>query len=168
MKECPCGSEFPFTDCCGPLIRGAVRADTAEDLMRSRYTATVLGEAGYLHDTLHPDERPARRGKDKMPAVPFKSLTILECKNGERGDTEGEVSFQAVYRDSGGDRVLKECSRFLKVDGRWYYSDKRSTMETVPVEGQTAQPFVREGPKLGRNDPCSCGSGKKFKKCCGK
>lgn len=166
MKACPCGSEFPYTDCCGPLIRGAVFADTAEDLMRSRYTATVLGDGDYLHNTLHPDERPQTRGKEEMPPIPFKRLEIIESKNGERGDSEGEVTFEAVYADPSGDRTLRERSRFFKVDGRWYYSDKHSHVETIAATA--GQPFVRQGPKVGRNDPCSCGSGRKFKKCCGK
>jgi len=57
MKECPCGSVFPYTDCCGLLIRGSTAADTAEDLMRSRYTAHVVEEWDYLVQTRHPDER---------------------------------------------------------------------------------------------------------------
>jgi SEC-C motif-containing protein len=169
MKECPCGSDFPYADCCGLLIRGAMLADTAEDLMRSRYTATVLGEAGYLRETLHPDERPPASAEEGgNSAIRFKRLDILGSNNGERGDEEGEVRFQAVYSDAEGDKTLRETSRFVKMDGRWYYSEKNSRVETVAASAKAAQPFVRPGPKVGRNDPCPCGSGKKFKKCCGK
>ena len=52
MKDCPCGTGFPYTDCCGPLIRGVGHADTAEDLMRSRFTAFALGHWDYLENSL--------------------------------------------------------------------------------------------------------------------
>ena len=57
MKDCPCGSDFPYTDCCGPLIRGTGFADTAEDLMRSRYTAFAKQNWEYLVLTSHPEEK---------------------------------------------------------------------------------------------------------------
>ncbi len=167
MKDCPCGSHFAYTDCCGPLIRGAIFADTAEDLMRSRYTATVLGETAYLRDTLLPEERPeGGSAKEAASRIRFKRLEILGSKNGERGDVEGEVRFQAVYDDGEGEKTLSETSRFIHQDGRWYYSDKKSRVQTTAAKAKG--PVVRSGPKVGRNDPCPCGSGKKFKKCCGK
>ena len=57
MKICPCGSNFIFTDCCAPLIRGTGFPDTAEDLMRSRYTAFTLKNWLYLVITSHPEEK---------------------------------------------------------------------------------------------------------------
>jgi len=170
MKDCPCGSHFAYTDCCGPLIRGAIFADTAEDLMRSRYTATVLGESAYLRATLLPEERPeGGQPEEKASGIRFTRLEILGSKNGERGDAEGEVRFQAIYSDGEGEKILSETSRFVRQDGRWYYSEKKSRVQTGAAGAAKAKgPVVRSGPKVGRNDPCPCGSGKKFKKCCGK
>ena len=62
MKDCPCGSNFPYTDCCGPLIRGTSFADTAEDLMRSRYTAFTENNWEYLVLTSHPKEKKEMAG----------------------------------------------------------------------------------------------------------
>jgi len=102
MKECPCGSVFPYTDCCGLLIRGAIGADTAEDLMRSRYTAHVVKEWDYLVQTRHPDER--KDLKDLATAnegVEWKKLEILHSQKGGRGDDEGEVTYVATFEKNG-------------------------------------------------------------------
>jgi len=170
MKECPCGAVFPFTDCCGPLIRGAVSADTAEDLMRSRYTAYALENWDYLVQTTHPD---ARKGLEDIArvneAIRWKRLEIHDSKKGGREDSEGEVTFTAVFEEAGQEQTLQETSKFSKAEGRWYYCGKQSRPKVSPTQtAKSAKPFVRSGAKVGRNDPCSCGSGKKFKKCCGK
>jgi len=81
------------------------------------------------------------------------------------------VEFTARYKAQG--KVLEhhEVSKFRKAEGRWFFVDGDSH---VHEEGkghehhrQPQAPVVRDTPKLGRNDPCGCGSGKKFKKCCG-
>ena len=172
MDDCPCGSNFPYTDCCGPLIRGAVYADTAEDLMRSRYTASVKKEVAYLLETLHPDERPASGKNDsegQEASIHWEKLEIFSSKNGAREDEEGEVGFVATYSDGADKKHHKEVSSFIKEEGRWYYSQKNSKFQTASPSGPPpAKTFTRKGPKVGRNDPCTCGSGKKYKKCCGK
>jgi SEC-C motif-containing protein len=171
MKECPCGSDFPFTDCCAPIIRGTGLADTAEDLMRSRYSAFVFQDWAYLLNTVHPDERKNKTEQDiaaGSTGVKWKQLEIFNVRKGGAQDTEGEVSFAASYTEGDTEKCLRETSRFIRQDGRWYYSPKRSRIEEKESQPEPFKPFVRESPKIGRNDPCSCGSGKKFKKCCGK
>jgi SEC-C motif-containing protein len=69
--------------------------------------------------------------------------------------------------EEGEEHSIRESSKFLKENGRWTYSEQQSTIHKK-VHEEPQQPVVREGPKVGRNDPCTCGSGKKFKKCCGK
>ncbi|MEW8683176.1 MAG: YchJ family metal-binding protein, partial [Candidatus Thiodiazotropha endolucinida] len=71
---------------------------------------------------------------------------------------EASVEFIATYKEGGMVRPHHEISRFLKQDGVWYF-----------VDGQLVAPKTekRHQPKVGRNDPCPCGSGKKYKKCCG-
>jgi preprotein translocase subunit SecA len=46
--------------------------------------------------------------------------------------------------------------------------DENPTEESTQEEKEKAQPFVRDGGKVGRNQPCPCGSGKKYKQCHGK
>ncbi|HWI41171.1 MAG TPA: YchJ family metal-binding protein, partial [Verrucomicrobiae bacterium] len=57
MESCPCGSAAPYAECCEPVIRGTAPAETAERLMRARYTAHVKVETGFIHDSLHPAHR---------------------------------------------------------------------------------------------------------------
>ena len=171
MKDCPCGSDFPFTDCCGPLIRGTGFPDTAEDLMRSRYTAFAQKNWEYLVITSHPEEKKemAKLGPDLVEdGVVWKKLEIVDTRAGGQNDSEGQVNFVAHFVKDGSDQTLRESSRFYKVNGRWVYSRKDSTLP--PVSDPTKEKpktFVRNEAKVGRNDPCPCGSGKKFKKCCG-
>ena len=152
MKNCPCGSNFPFTDCCAPLIRGTGFADTAEDLMRSRYTAFTLKNWEYLVLTSHPEEK----------------KEMMNTRAGGNDDSQGQVDFVAHYTKDSVEQSLRESSRFYKINGRWVYSRKDSTLPPVPAATQKKpKTVVRSEAKIGRNDPCSCGSGKKYKKCCG-
>ena len=102
MKDCPCDSGFPYTDCCGPLIRGVGHADTAEDLMRSRYTAFALRHWDYLKNSLYPDERQyAEDFTESQKDIRWTHLEILESKMGGIFDEEGEVSFTAYFIQEG-------------------------------------------------------------------
>jgi SEC-C motif-containing protein len=171
MKDCPCGSNFPFTDCCGPLVRGTGFPDTAEDLMRSRYTAFAQKNWEYLVITSHPEDKKemAKLGPALVDdGVVWKKLEILDIRAGGQNDSEGQVNFVAHFVKDGLNQTLLESSRFYKVNGRWVYSRKDSTLP--PVSDSTeekSKTFVRNEPKVGRNDPCPCGSRKKYKKCCG-
>ncbi len=170
MNDCPCGSNSTYTDCCGMLINGTCLPDTAEDLMRSRYSAFVFKEWDYLEKTSI-----AKKSRESLVAnqeVTWKKLEILGARKGQRDDTVGEVIFAAYFTDNGEDKVLREDSKFQKVDGRWLYDELNSSIQKSEQKSQPEPkktgPIVRDKPKVGRNDPCPCGSGKKFKKCCGK
>ncbi|MGC9406452.1 YchJ family protein [Streptomyces sp. DZ1-3] len=113
---CPCGRSQPYEKCCGRFHAGAA-APTAEALMRSRYSAFVKGDAGYLLRTWHPRTRPARLDPD--PGTRWTGLEILGSANGSAFHTTGTVTFRASYR--GGS--LHERSRFERVDGAWAYVD---------------------------------------------
>lgn len=117
--------------------------------MRSRYSAYVLKNSVYLRNTWHPSTCPAdlNIGNDDTP---WQRLVIITTGKGGEGDQEGVVEFAAFYQ--GGQ--LHERSRFLREGARWYYLD-----------GELLPPHTTE--KAGRNAPCPCGSGKKFKRCCG-
>ncbi|MBB4790900.1 YchJ family protein [Streptomyces nodosus] len=116
-RSCPCGLPGEYESCCGRFHTGAATAPTAEALMRSRYSAFVKGEAGYLLRTWHPGTRPARLDLD--PGMRWTGLEVLDSTDGSAFHTTGTVTFQASYR--GG--VLREHSRFERVDGAWVYVD---------------------------------------------
>lgn len=160
MEICPCGSSLGYAECCEPLIKGKRKAATAEELMRSRYSAYVKVETAYLFDTTHPDHREGydHKGTEEWAkSSDWENLEILATKGGGQGDSEGDVEFIARYREKGVRKQHHELAGFKKEAGSWFFTDGRA----VPP-----RPIVSN--KIGRNDPCPCGSGAKYKKCCGK
>jgi SEC-C motif-containing protein len=124
--------------------------------MRSRFTAFTLNEMAHLRESMVEEHREEFHEDDIRrwnKETDWLDLEILEAS--EHGD-EGMVRFRATFRHKGGTQSLTEHSRFVRREGRWYYLDGEHETETVR----------NENPKVGRNDPCPCGSGKKFKKCC--
>jgi SEC-C motif-containing protein len=159
-EPCPCGSGAAFGECCGPILDGALAA-TAEGLMRSRYSAYAVGRIEYLRDSLHPEHR----GDMDLAATRrwalearWLGLEILGREGGAANDDEGVVEFVASYKDKGLVRRHHERANFRRYEGAWFY-----------VDGAVVKPVteVHRQPKVGRNDPCPCGSGRKYKKCCG-
>jgi SEC-C motif-containing protein len=141
------------------LIRGEVHATTAEDLMRSRYAAYTVADLGYLlgtHDPVTVNSVDPKIMATWAKKARFDGLEILGTEGGGVEDDEGIVEFVAKYTQDGASYRHHERSRFRKTGGRWYY-----------VQGTMIAPTVKNEKKVGRNDPCPCGSGKKFKKCCG-
>src|SRR5579862_3926574 len=96
--DCPCGSGATYVACCGPLHRGSASAATAEQLMRSRYSAFAVGDADYLLATWHPTGRPASLELD--PAIEWRRLRIRGLTDGTEHDEAGTVEFVAHYWDS--------------------------------------------------------------------
>ncbi|TJZ78480.1 hypothetical protein FCG67_10600 [Rhodococcus oryzae] len=121
MTRCPCLSGETYERCCGRFHSGAAEAPTAEQLMRSRYSAFAVGDADYLRRTWHPSTRPARLTLD--PDQRWTRLDILGHTGGGLLDTEGTVEFEAHYVHSGQRDSLREHSRFVREDGRWLYLD---------------------------------------------
>ena len=119
--QCHCGRPAPFEDCCAPLLRGERRAATAEDLMRSRYSAFMVGDADYLLNTWHPDTRPPRLSLDAEQR--WLGLKIKATTAGGASHEHGTVEFVARYKISGQGCRLHENSRFARVDGEWRYLD---------------------------------------------
>ena len=120
-RRCPCGTGLAYDDCCGPLHTGATPAATAEQLMRSRYSAFAVGDAAYLLATWHPTTRPVALELD--PGVRWLGLDVVATDGGGLLATEGTVEFVA-HRISGGERGEQhEVSRFVREDGAWRYVD---------------------------------------------
>ncbi|HEX3766434.1 MAG TPA: YchJ family metal-binding protein [Kofleriaceae bacterium] len=158
MTACPCGSGTELDACCGLLLDG-VPAETALALMRSRYTAYVRGAIDYLIDTHDPSTRASvdRAGiADWSCHTEWLGLEIVDAVRGGEHDDEGVVEFIARGQTRGAPFVLRERSRFRRRDGVWYY-----------VEGTHLREPARAPATAGRNDPCPCGSGKKYKRCHG-
>lgn len=159
MSLCPCGSGLELDACCGPYVAGEKNAPTAEALMRSRFTAYALGNMGYLHSTLSKAEQgDEEMSADDVNATVWQSLEIRATEAGGENDTTGMVEFIARYKAHGEQHAHHERSTFCREDGRWVYESGIIAPKAAPVTST----------KVGRNDPCPCGSGKKFKKCCGK
>ncbi|TXG91719.1 hypothetical protein DW322_17900 [Rhodococcus rhodnii] len=118
---CPCGRGDSYGDCCGPLHRGERRAPSAEALMRSRYTAFAIGDAGHLVRSWHPSTAPEHVDLD--PEEQWDRLEIVATTGGGPFDSEGTVTFRAHHHRGGRAGVLAEHSRFVREDGRWLYLD---------------------------------------------
>lgn len=118
---CPCGSGQPLAACCGPRLAGQAPAPDGEALMRSRYTAYVLGNEPYLLQTWHPTTRPAALQLDEEPRPRW---ICLRVKRHEQQDADhAVVEFVARYKIGGRAFRLHETSRFVREEGRWFYID---------------------------------------------
>lgn len=161
MSNCPCGTDIDYEKCCGPYHESATYPETAEKLMRARYSAFVKNKVGFIADTHVPDTEDFNLEEAKQWATSstWKGLHIVSTKKGQVDDQTGVVEFKALYADEKDkDYLHHEVSTFKKIDGKWFYEDGQ-LVGTGPLK--------RETPKVGRNEPCPCGSDKKFKKCCG-
>lgn len=151
-RDCPCGSGRRYDECCGPLHHGDQDASDAVSLMRSRYSAYVLHLPTYLLSSWHQSTRPPGLEEDDL------EWTGLQVHDHEQTDANhATVTFTAFFRTPDGKPgTVREHSRFIFEQDRWWYLDGE-----LPRQ----QPERRQ--KIGRNDPCPCGSGKKYKHCCG-
>ena len=181
---CPCGSTQTYTQCCQRFHSGQQHAETAEQLMRSRFSAFYQGAKGmgkiedYLAITHHPSQRHKNESTELQQSFKqqqWLSLKILKSNKGQLKDTQGQVEFVAFFQqlplktapqqtisgqtkpeqtipEQAKPKQLHECSNFVKENGKWFY-----------VDGE-----MLEAIKLGRNEPCWCGSRKKLKQCHGK
>ncbi|MCB0365479.1 MAG: YchJ family protein [Bdellovibrionaceae bacterium] len=158
--DCPCQSGTEFSNCCEPILSGKEKAETAERLMRARYTAFTRVDMDFVNKTHDPktkkdlDPEANRRWAE---SAEWKGLDVVGTTGGGPEDEKGTVEFKVSYDMGDGPEEHHELSTFVKRNGQWYFSDgKNPSLKTV-----------ERGEKVGRNDPCPCGSGKKYKKCCG-
>lgn len=155
---CICGSGLDSAVCCARYHSGEQIAPTAEALMRSRFTAYALRNVDYMLGTWDSSKRPQGIDLSKEDGVVWTRLEIIGTKKGGEKDSKGLVEFKAYYTLNEEEYAMHELSRFVKKDGRWYYLDGQ-----VKAVGKVGQQLNE-----GRNALCSCGSGKKYKRCCGK
>ena len=159
MTLCPCGSGAELDVCCVPILAGAAAA-SPEALMRSRYTAFSHKNVTYLESTLAPEAKvdfDIAEAEAWANEAEWQGLEVRGSEVDESDATQGTVEFVAKYRLRGKFYAHHELASFRSIDGHWKYVDGQMNPKTAP----------RTVTKVGRNDPCTCGSGKKFKKCCG-
>jgi SEC-C motif-containing protein len=156
MSNCPCGTGQSYENCCQPFHQGQAYPDQAENLMRARYSAFVKNEIDFILNTHHPDtQSQVERGQVEQWSKEsvWDRLEIIDTYD---SPVRPLVEFKAHYKQDGITHTHHEKAVFKKHQDRWYYLDSEFIPETV----------VRTGPKIKRNDPCPCGSGKKYKRCC--
>ena len=130
--------------------------------MRARYTSYATGRIDFLETSHAPETRggfdheASRKWSEESKWL---GLEIVGAQGGTAKDTEGVVNFIALYEKDGKRYEHREIATFRREGSRWLF-----------VDGQSPKPptYEKSGPDIGRNDPCHCGSGKKFKKCHGK
>lgn len=136
-------------------------AQTAEQLLRARYTAFTRGDVDFILATHHSktrDEIKRDEIEEWSKNSTWEGLKIFQSEAGQPNDQQGTIVFGAYYTQNGKKEEHLEKSFFEKEGGKWKFLDAQAVH---------FGPYRRAEPKVGRNDPCSCGSGKKFKKCCG-
>lgn len=162
MSKCHCGSKLKFSDCCEPIINFQCKANTAEKLMRARYSAYAVGAIDFIEKSIHPK---FRKDFDKKSSAQWsqlakwKSLEVVSTEQGLEKDQKGLVEFKALYSMDDQDIIHHELAEFKKVEDQWFFVDGKQI---------GPEPVKRDSPKIGRNDPCPCQSSKKYKKCCGR
>lgn len=159
--SCHCGNPEPFETCCQPLLKGERLPKTAAELMRLCYSAFTVNNIDYIMnshdpDTVHQVDRDSTESWSKE--AKWTGLEITDTEAGGEDDNFGRVDFVANYELRGVKIAHRESATFRKHGKRWLFVDG---------EQINGPPVRREGPKIGRNDPCHCGSGKKYKKCHG-
>ncbi len=149
-QACPCQSGKPYEDCCAPFHLLKAFPENAEQLMRSRYSAYVLQLISYVVETTVPNQQAlldVKALQDWSEKTDWVGLAIL-AHHPKLSNIHSAVEFKAFFNTNEGEQIHHENSLFVKIDGRWYFVDP-----TVPLPTN--------------KQPCICGSGKKFKACCG-
>ncbi len=148
---CPCGSGKIYPSCCGSFHEGMKLPQTAEELMRSRYSAYAMGNLSYIKNTMQ--GKAAQNFSDQDPEENQSShqllgLEVIRHFVDKKNPLHAFVEFRALHQFDEKFSIIQELSEFSRVDGKWFYLDGKIQ-------------------KSSRNDPCPCHSGKKFKKCHG-
>lgn len=155
MSHCPCGSQKHYKDCCQLYIEAHQRAETPEQLMRSRYTAYSMANIPYIKQTMSGapligyDEQAAKKWAEHAIWI---GLEIIESRL-ETPDL-GFVEFVATFIEKNQLKTIHECSEFHRKNNCWFY-----------VNGQAKFTAPNKSTHISRNSSCPCQSGKKFKNC---
>ena len=155
-KPCPCGSGQLFEACCEPILSGQRPAANAEQLMRARFTAHVAHDFKFLHESHRPTAGTPYVPEEGEPSIQWTKLVVHAYETTDNPE-KSFVDFSAYGTESDVEKVLHEKAEFLRLNGTWLYN-REARLGPAPYKSAT--------PKVGRNDRCPCGSGKKYKQCC--
>jgi SEC-C motif-containing protein len=155
-QDCPCGTGKKFGDCCEQILTGRRTAVNAEELMRARFTAHVIHDFRFLHESFRPTAGKPYVEDEGEPSVTWTKLVVHGHEVTSDPD-KAFVDFSAYGTEDKVEKVLHEKAEFVRVDGNWLYN-REARLGPAP--------YKSSAPKVGRNDPCPCGSGKKYKQCC--
>ncbi len=147
---CYCGSNHEFSNCCEPIILQQQLAISAEQLMRSRFSAFYLKHERWLNKSWDDSTRPTNiqfEGDLKWLDLKIISANVTD-------NLKSTVEFEARYIKTGKVNAIHENSHFVKRENAWFY-----------VNGEYLKTTFKAF-KVGRNDACPCASGRKFKSCC--
>lgn len=153
---CPCGSGQLFEACCEPILTGRSQAATAEQLMRARFTAHVAHDFEFLHRSYRATADKPYIPEEGEPSVTWTKLVVHSHEVTDNPE-KAFVDFSAYGTEGGVEKVLHEKAEFLRINGRWLYT-REARLGPAP--------YKAAAPKVGRNEPCPCGSGRKYKQCC--
>lgn len=124
IENCPCGNELPYLECCNVIHLDINKAKTAEQLMRSRYSAFVKANGDFLMQSWHSSKHTPTLQHDLVHwamSVKWIRLEVHETIQGLENDKEGVVSFSAFYMEKFMNRALHETSKFIKENNHWVY-----------------------------------------------
>lgn len=156
-KPCPCGTGKKYGECCLPIIKKQKPAADAEQLMRSRFSAHVARDYEHLHRThLESSKEPFEADPEGAGGTNWTRLKIISHEKGLKPDF-AYVDFTAYFVENDEEKALHEKAEFQNIDGTWFY---------IRAVRQGPAPIKKTAVTVGRNDPCPCGSGKKYKQCC--
>ncbi len=154
-QACPCGSGANFESCCGPVIARKTPASGPEQLMRARFTAHVALNHLFLHETVLENQGRPAPDVEQEGSSPWTRLQIHGSEPGRSPDM-ATVDFTAWFVEKDQELPHHEKAEFKQLAGEWIYV-RALRLGPAPVKNTA---------KVGRNDPCPCGSGKKYKHCC--
>ncbi|MGB2079303.1 MAG: YchJ family protein [Vibrio sp.] len=158
---CPCGQGQPYANCCQPIHQNPQQAAKPHQLMQARYSAHVLGLVDFIIHTYHPSLQAQLDPQEILESTQCEWQALHIIHQSRVIQNQGFVEFKAFFKDDDQELCMHEKSRFVFENNQWFYVD--GEMDPMPeMLNQTIGSF-----KPKRNDPCFCGSGKKFKKCCG-
>lgn len=149
-QYCPCGQQKSYVMCCQPLHEGQANANTAEQLMRSRYCAFVKQQIDYIIQTTALKQQIALDRQALLgwsQSTDWQALEVIHHQP-KLDKSHASVEFKAYYDEGGAQKVHHELSYFVKYNAQWYFLDPTVEM------------------KITLKQPCLCGSQQKFKHCC--
>lgn len=156
-QPCPCGSGQTYGSCCELVITGQKPAANAEVLMRARFTAHTAYNFKFLHDSYRGTAGKPYVPEEGTPTMEWTRLVVHNHETSAENPDKAYVDFSAYGIEDKVEKVLHEKGEFLRINGQWLYN-REARLGPAP--------YKASGPKVGRNEPCPCGSGKKYKHCC--